>query len=64
MPTWLAIALAVLAPGGVIVTLIERVRRENNRDHADNHALLKQIDSKVDKVDERVSDHIRWHLED
>ena len=30
MPAFLAIALAVLAPGGIIVTLIERVRREND----------------------------------
>ena len=64
MPTFLAIALAVLAPGGIIVTLIERMRRENNRDHSRNSALLQQIDSKVDKVGERMDDHIRWHLED
>lgn len=62
MPTWLAVILAVLAPGGVIVTLIERTRRENNRDHAQNSALLQSIDRKVDHVAERVDDHIEWHL--
>lgn len=62
MPTWLAVVLAVLAPGGVIVTLIERVRRENNRDHSKNAALLQQIDSKVSTVRERLDDHIDWHL--
>ena len=61
MPTWAAILLAVVAPGGVIVTLLERVRRENNRDHARNSDLLHQIDGKVDKIDSRLDSHIAWH---
>lgn len=63
MPTWLVIMLAVVAPGGVIVSLIERVRRENTRDHAQNSDLLRRIDSKVDRIDNRMSDHLEWHLE-
>ena len=63
MPTWLMIMLAVVAPGGVIVSLIERVRRENTRDHAANSELLRRIDHKVDRIDERMSDHLEWHLE-
>jgi hypothetical protein len=61
MPTWLAIILAVLAPGGVITVLIERTRRENNRDHARNSDLLHRIDGKVDKIDSRLDSHIDWH---
>ena len=61
MPTWLAIILAVLAPGGVITVLIERTRRENNRDHAKNADLLHRIDGKVDKIDSRLDSHIDWH---
>lgn len=61
MPTWLAIILAVLAPGGVITVLIERTRRENNRDHAKNSDLLRRIDGKVDKIDSRLDSHIDWH---
>jgi hypothetical protein len=61
MPTWAAIVLAVVAPGGVIVTLLERVRRENNRDHARNSELLTKIDGKVDKIDSRLDSHIDWH---
>jgi hypothetical protein len=60
---WIGIAVAILAPGGVIVTLIERTRRENNRDHASNAELLRKIDGKIDKIDERVDDHISWHLD-
>jgi transcription termination factor NusB len=54
---------AILAPGGVIVALIERTRRENNRDHAYNTKLLKGIDHKVDKLDDRFNNHINWHLD-
>lgn len=60
---WLAIALAILAPGGLLVALIERTRRENNRDHARNSDLLHRIDSKVDKIDNRIDKHIEWHLD-
>jgi len=61
VPTWLAIILAVLAPGGLITVLIERTRRENNRDHARNSDLLHRIDGKVDKIDSRLDGHIDWH---
>ena len=61
MPTWVAILLAVLAPGGIITVLLERVRRENNRDHNRNSELLQQIDGKVDKIDERLDSHMEWH---
>lgn len=63
MPAWLQIVIAVLAPSGVLVTLIERTRRENNRDHNKNSELLHTIDRKVDHVAERVDDHIEWHLD-
>lgn len=61
MPTWAVIVLAVLAPGGVITVLIERMRRENNRDHNSNSELLQQIDGKVDKIDNRLDSHMDWH---
>jgi hypothetical protein len=63
MPAWLQVVIAVLAPSGVLVTLIERTRRENNRDHNKNSELLQTIDRKVDHVAERVDDHIEWHLD-
>lgn len=59
---WYAIVLAALAPGGVIVAFIERSRKQNNADHAKNAYLLSSIDKKVDKIDQRLDDHIEWHL--
>jgi hypothetical protein len=43
--------------------LIERTRKENNRDHDRNQKLLEQIDVKVDGIDERLDHHIEWHLD-
>lgn len=63
MPYWLQVVVALAAPSGVLVALIERTRRENNRDHARNSQLLHSIDRKVDHVSERVDDHIEWHLD-
>ena len=57
----LAILLAVLAPGGLLAVLLERMRRENNRDHSRNAGLLHQIDKKVDKIDERLYEHTTDH---
>ena len=54
----LAIILAVLAPGGILAVLLERMRRQNNRDHNTNFQLLKGIDRKVDKIDDRLHDHV------
>lgn len=62
MATWLVVLLAVLAPSGVLVTLIERTRKENNRDHSRNSELLQQIDHKVDRVSDRMDDHMEWHI--
>lgn len=57
----LTVLLAVLAPGGVLAVLIERTRRENNRDHSRNAGLLERIDRKVDKIDERLYEHTTDH---
>ena len=61
MPAWATVLIAFLAPGGVLVALIERMRKENNRDHHNNHQLLKGIDRKVDKIDDRLHNHITDH---
>jgi hypothetical protein len=60
---WLGVLATVLAPGGLLAILIEKTRRENNRDHASNAEMLKKIDGKIDKIDGRVDDHISWHLD-
>jgi len=63
MSNVVAVILAILAPSGVIVTLLEKTRKENNRDHNSNRELLEQIDVKVDGIDNRLDHHIEWHLD-
>jgi len=66
MSVWEVLGV-MAAPGGVIViivgSLIERTRRENNRDHQRNSEILNRIDRKVDHVSDRMDDHIEWHLD-
>lgn len=67
MNATLTLALAVLAPGGVLAVLIERTRRENNRDHNRNSELLHRVDGKVDQINskvDRVDERLFAHLED
>ena len=63
----LAVVLAILAPGGILAAMIERTRRENNRDHNRNSELLHRIDGKVDQIDtkvDKVDERLFAHLED
>ena len=43
----------------VLVALIERTRRQNNRDHGENSAKLDRIE---DKIDGHINDHARRDL--
>lgn len=61
MPVWLTILLAILAPGGILVTLIQ-LKRENARDHAANSAKLDRVIEVSEDTRERLNDHIDYHL--
>lgn len=56
-------AAGVTTIGTVIVALIQRTRKENNRDHAENSHKLDRISQTVEKVAERLGDHIDWHMD-
>lgn len=63
------VAVAVVtAIGGIIVALIQGLRKENREDHAivqERLSLLSQIamrtENKVDTVKEELADHLDWH---
>lgn len=52
---------AAIVTGGflVLVALIERGRRQNNRDHGENAAKLDRIENKIDG---HINDHARRDL--
>jgi hypothetical protein len=43
----------------VLVALIEKTRRDNNRDHGENSVKLDRIE---DKIDGHINDHARRDL--
>lgn len=57
------LAATVTSVGAIIIAFIERTRRENNRDHSSNSAKLDRIGDSVDRVAQRLDDHIDWHLD-
>jgi len=61
MPVWLTILLAILAPGGILVTLVQ-LKKENARDHAANSAKLDRVIEVSEDTRERLNDHIDYHL--
>jgi hypothetical protein len=68
METALLVLLATLAPGGIIVTLIQKTRNENNRDHRSNAGKLDRLaeqldrhDYKLDKLGDKLADHLEDH---
>lgn len=58
---WVPIAVALI--GGPLMWLLHRFDRRNTEQHGQNMKVLNRIEEKVDRVDDRLSGHIDWHLE-
>jgi hypothetical protein len=58
----LIIASLVTAVGGIITTLLLKVRKENTTDHASVMEILRSVGGKVEKIDSKLDAHIDWHL--
>jgi lipopolysaccharide biosynthesis regulator YciM len=68
MGTASIIVAAITAVGGIIVAAINKFRKENKDDHAYVRGVLtmlyksqNRIETKVDRVDERLSNHLELH---
>jgi hypothetical protein len=64
----LVLAAVVTAVGGVIVGVLQQFKKENHDDHAYVRGVLtmlyksqNRIETKVDKVDERLTRHLDSH---
>ena len=64
----LILSAVVTAVGGVLVTLIAQFRKENKSDHAVVAGMLQHIyrsvgrvETKVDKVEKKLNDHLGDH---
>jgi len=58
----LLVPIIVAVIGGPLVVAIQNLRKENTEQHAEARELLKEVSSKVDKVDDKLDSHISWHL--
>ena len=64
----LILSAVVTAVGGIVVTVISQFRKENREDHAVVSGMLqhiyksvKGVETKVDKVESKLNDHIKEH---
>jgi hypothetical protein len=46
---------------GPIVVVLQKLRNENTSQHAESRSLLEHLVVKVDKIDERLDDHLDGH---
>jgi len=58
---WVPLAVALI--GGPVMWFLTRFDKRNTDQHAENQKVLNRIESKIEKVDERLTDHITWHID-
>ncbi len=66
----LIVAAVVTAVGAIIVAILDKFRKENSKDHEVVMGMLRMVyksqqrtEDKVDKVDERLTEHLASHHE-
>jgi len=59
---WVPIVVALIT--GPLMVLMKRFDRRNTEQHADNQRVLLRIEDKVNHIDERLDDHIDYHLKE
>lgn len=65
MDAGLATVLAAAVTGvfGVVIVLVQQLRKENRADHATVSKQLRFIMGQVARVDKKVDNHMEWHGE-
>jgi hypothetical protein len=58
---WTPIVAAVIT--GPVVVVLEKIRRENNGQHGQSINLLEHLVIKVDKIDDKLDNHLAEHNE-
>lgn len=58
------IAALVTAVGGIVTSLLLRVRKENTQDHASVMEILRSVGGNVERIDSKLDAHIDWHLKE
>ena len=58
------VPVAVALIGGPVMWFLHRFDKRNTEQHGANMGVLERIEGKVDRLDQRVDDHIEWHMKD
>jgi hypothetical protein len=56
-------AALVTSIGAILVALVQKFRKENKQDHGAVTAMITLLHSDVKHIDEKLDNHIDWHLE-
>ena len=59
---WVPIVVAVIT--GPLVVVMKAFDKRNTEQHQQNQNVLLRIETKVDHIDERLDDHIDYHLKE
>jgi hypothetical protein len=57
---WVPIVVAVIT--GPVVVILQKLRKENTDQHAESRSLLEHLVIKVDKMDDKLDEHINDHF--
>jgi len=52
----------IAAVGGILAALVQKSRVENKTDHGIVASLLQDLHEDVAKVEDKLDNHIDWHL--
>jgi hypothetical protein len=52
----------IAAVGGILAALVQKSRVENKSDHGIVASLLQDLHEDVAKVEDKLDNHIDWHL--
>ena len=61
-PWWVPVLVACI--GGPVMWFLARFDRRNTEQHGENQKVLNRIEGKIERLDNRVTDHIEWHAHD
>ncbi len=61
--SWAPVIAAVIT--GPVVVILQRLRKENTDQHAESRSLLEHLVIKVDKIDDKLDEHVKdYHNDD
>lgn len=55
------VPVSVAVIGGPLMWALHRFDRRNTYQHGENLTMLSKIEKKIEKIDDRIHEHITWH---